>query len=94
MTLLENYEKEHSLIMYTLQLQGNPEIYTVASDISSFLPILACAIRPVIYATNDSIIAREVTTRFIDNIILSTSNASKIEEMALASDHVLSMKLI
>ncbi|KAF8376317.1 hypothetical protein PRIPAC_82746 [Pristionchus pacificus] len=45
-------------------LEGNPEIYTVASDISSFLPILACAIRPVIYATNDSIIAREIRRSF------------------------------
>ncbi|GMS96846.1 hypothetical protein PENTCL1PPCAC_19021 [Pristionchus entomophagus] len=45
-------------------LENYPRIYTVASDISSFLPILACAIRPVIYATNDHIIAREIRRSF------------------------------
>ncbi|GMT25981.1 hypothetical protein PFISCL1PPCAC_17278, partial [Pristionchus fissidentatus] len=45
-------------------LEAYPNIYSVASDISSFLPILACAIRPVIYATNDRIIAREIRRSF------------------------------
>ena len=41
-------------------LYANSGFYAVVTDISSFLPILACALKLPIYATNDKQIRREV----------------------------------
>ncbi|CAJ0959082.1 unnamed protein product, partial [Mesorhabditis belari] len=43
-------------------LTAHKEFYTVTSDISSFLPILACALRLPIYTVNDREIRMEVVT--------------------------------
>ncbi|KIH66587.1 hypothetical protein ANCDUO_03086 [Ancylostoma duodenale] len=42
-------------------LFANEGFYTVTTDISSFLPILACAMRLPIYAINDKQIRTEVS---------------------------------
>ncbi|CAB3405717.1 unnamed protein product [Caenorhabditis bovis] len=47
-------------------LMSMQELYTVLSDISSFLPILACALRLPIYIVNDSQIRIEVRRKFVD----------------------------
>ncbi|KJH45946.1 hypothetical protein DICVIV_08024 [Dictyocaulus viviparus] len=44
------------------------DFYTVTTDISSFLPILACALRLPIYAINDKQIRTEVS-----KLVLSTN---------------------
>ncbi|CCD71161.1 G-protein coupled receptors family 1 profile domain-containing protein [Caenorhabditis elegans] len=45
-------------------LQELPSLYTVLSDISSFLPIAACALRLPIYTINDRQIRVEVRRKF------------------------------
>uniref|UniRef100_A0A1I7V0I0 G_PROTEIN_RECEP_F1_2 domain-containing protein n=1 Tax=Caenorhabditis tropicalis TaxID=1561998 RepID=A0A1I7V0I0_9PELO len=47
-------------------LQELPSLYTVLSDISSFLPIAACALRLPIYTINDRQIRVEVRRKFCD----------------------------
>ncbi|EFP12853.1 hypothetical protein CRE_25985, partial [Caenorhabditis remanei] len=49
-------------------LQEQPSLYTVLSDISSFLPIAACALRLPIYTINDRQIRVEVRRKFCDLI--------------------------
>lgn len=49
-------------------LQELPSLYTVLSDISSFLPIAACALRLPIYTINDRQIRVEVRRKFCDLI--------------------------
>ncbi|CAO4373785.1 unnamed protein product [Caenorhabditis nigoni] len=49
-------------------LQDLPSLYTVLSDVSSFLPIAACALRLPIYTINDRQIRVEVRRKFCDLI--------------------------
>uniref|UniRef100_A0AC35U6W9 G_PROTEIN_RECEP_F1_2 domain-containing protein n=1 Tax=Rhabditophanes sp. KR3021 TaxID=114890 RepID=A0AC35U6W9_9BILA len=41
-------------------LKSSPMFYTVATDVSSLLPVLACALRLPIYSANDAIIKNEI----------------------------------
>ncbi|RCN31359.1 hypothetical protein ANCCAN_22857 [Ancylostoma caninum] len=56
-------------------LLANEGFYTVTTDISSFLPILACALRLPIYAINDKQIRTEVSS----DVLMGPFNSFMIE---------------
>ncbi|VDL69228.1 unnamed protein product [Nippostrongylus brasiliensis] len=68
-------------------LFANEGIYTVTTDISSFLPILACALRLPIYAINDKQIKKEVSSfaylGFIAVCGFTFTNMTKLDEIAV-----------
>ncbi|WKY05923.1 hypothetical protein Q1695_006268 [Nippostrongylus brasiliensis] len=55
-------------------LFANEGIYTVTTDISSFLPILACALRLPIYAINDKQIKKEAPRYGVGTLIMARAS--------------------
>ncbi|EPB68841.1 hypothetical protein ANCCEY_12062 [Ancylostoma ceylanicum] len=70
------------LVMVTIDIESlfaNEGVYTVTTDISSFLPILACAMRLPIYATNDKQIRTEQIETSGDHRISRKIRSSTLE---------------